>query len=120
LRRRSRARSALVTIKAVALSVSRQQSSRWSGLQIQREAITSATVTRSLRNAFGFWEACLLWATRTWATCSDVVPYSYMWRMKVGAKFWPALRMPNGTWARSRPRTGWAARAPVPPMRKSE
>ena len=49
-----------------------------------------------------------------------MVPYSYMWRMKVGAKFWPALRMPKGTWARSRPRTGWAARAPVPPIRKSE
>jgi hypothetical protein len=43
-----------------------------------------------------------------------------MWRMKVGAKFWPALRMPYGTCARSRPRTGWAARAPVPPMRNSE
>ena len=89
-------------------------------MQIQREPTTSATVTRSLRKAFGFCEACLLWATRTWATCSDVVPYSYMWRMKVGAKFWPALRMPNGTWARSMPRTGCAARAPVPPMRKSE
>ncbi len=70
----------------VALSVSTQQSSRWRGLQIQREPTTSATVTRSFKSALGFWEACLLWATRTAATCSDVVPYSYMWRMKVGEK----------------------------------
>ena len=92
--RRSRARSAEVTIRQVALSVSRQQSSRWSGLTIQREASTSATVTRSLSNAFGFWEACRLWAARTWATCADVVPYSYMCRMNVSAKFCPALVMP--------------------------
>jgi len=39
---------------------------------------------------------------------------------KVKAKVWPALRMPKGTWARSIPRTGCAARAPVPPMRNSE
>ena len=58
----------------VALSVSRQQSSRCSGLQIQRELTTSWTVTRSFRSAFGFCEACLLWATLTWATCSEVVP----------------------------------------------
>ncbi len=59
---------------AVALSVSRQQSSRCSGLTIHRELSTSATVTRSLRSALGFCDACLLWATRTWATCSEVVP----------------------------------------------
>ena len=58
----------------VALSVSRQQSSRCSGFTIQREPSTSSTVTRSLRRALGFWEACLLWATFTWATCSEVVP----------------------------------------------
>ena len=62
----------------------------------------------------------MLWATFTCATCSDVVPYSYMWRMNVKANVWPALRMPKGTWARSMPRTGCAARAPVPPMRNSE
>ena len=78
----------------VALSVSTQQSRRCSGLTIQRELSTSCTVTRSFRSAFGFCEACLLWATRTWATCAEVVPYSYMWRMNVGAKFWPALRIP--------------------------
>ena len=104
----------------VALSVSTQQSSRCSGLQIQREPTTSWTVTRSFRSALGFCEACLLCATRTRATCSEVVPYSYMWRMNVGAKLCPALRIPKGTCARSSPRTGWAARAPVPPMRKSE
>ena len=107
-------------MRAVALSVSRQQSRRCSGFTIQRELSTSSTVTRSFRSAFGFWEACLLWATRTCATCADVVPYSYMWRMNVGAKLCPALRMPKGTWARSSPRTGWAARDPVPPMRTSE
>ncbi len=42
-----------------------------------------------------------------------------MWRMNVSAKFWPALRMPNGTCARSAARTGAAERAPVPPMRNS-
>ena len=89
-------------------------------MQIIRLARTSCTVTRLRCNAFGLLEACLLCATRTIATCSGRVPYSYMWRMKVGAKFCPALRMPNGTWARSMPRTGCAARAPVPPMRKSE
>src|SRR5262245_65363305 len=92
LARRFRARSALVTITHVALSVSRQQSSRCSGLQIHRDASTSSTVTRSFSSAFGFCDACELWATRTWATWADVVPYSYMWRMKVGAKFCPALR----------------------------
>src|SRR6059036_2730347 len=55
----------------VALSVSRQQSRRCSGLTIQREASTSGTVTRCFRSALGFCEACLLWATRTWATCAD-------------------------------------------------
>ena len=65
-------------MRQVALSVSRQQSSRCSGLTIQRELNTSSTVTRSLRNALGFWDACLLWATLTCATCADVVPYSYM------------------------------------------
>ena len=84
-------------MRQVALSVSRQQSSRCRGLTIHREASTSATVTRSLSSALGFCEACLLWATFTWATCSEVVPYSYMWRMNVSAKFCPALRIPNGT-----------------------
>jgi len=56
-------------------------------LTIQRDARTSGTVTRSFRSAFGFCEACLLCAARTWATCAEVVPYSYMWRMNVGAKF---------------------------------
>jgi hypothetical protein len=40
--------------------------------------------------------------------------------MKVNAKFWPALVMPKGRWARSWPRMGAAARTPVPPMRTSE
>src|SRR5438876_1753799 len=95
-------------MRQVALSVSRQQSRRWRGFTIQREPTTSSTVTRSLRSAFGFCDACLEWATFTRATCAEVVPYSYMWRMKVSAKFWPALRIPKGTCARSSPRTGCA------------
>src|SRR5438034_4794400 len=91
--RQARARSAEVTMTQVALSVSRQQSRRWSGVTIQREPTTSATVTRSLRSALGFCDAWLLCATFTCATCSEVVPYSYMCRRKVGAKFWPALRI---------------------------
>ncbi len=71
---RSRARSADVTITQVALSVSRQQSSRCSGSQIQRELTTSCTVTRFFSNAFGLFEACLLCACFTCATCSEVVP----------------------------------------------
>src|SRR3989442_696664 len=70
--RRSRARSAEVTIRQVALSVSRQQSSRCRGLTIQREPTTSCTVTRSFWTALGFCEACLLWATLTCATCWEV------------------------------------------------
>jgi len=69
-----RARSAGVTITHVALSVSRQQSSRCSGFTIHRELSTSCTVTRSFSSALGFWDACLEWAAFTWATCADVVP----------------------------------------------
>src|SRR5262249_39849045 len=92
--RRSRARAAEVTTSAVALSVSRQQSRRWSGFTTQREARTSATVTGVLRRALGLLAAWLEWAAFTWATCADVVPYSYMWRVKTGAKRWPALSIP--------------------------
>ena len=116
---RSRARSTVVTIRQVALSVSRQQSRRCRGFTTQREPTTSATVTRSFMRALGFWEACLLWATFTCATCSEVVPYSYMWRMKFRANCCPALLMPKGRKARSGPRTGAAERTPVPPMRTS-
>src|SRR5262249_62210640 len=91
--RRSRARSAEVTMMHVALSVSRQQSRRCNGLTIQREPTMSCTVTRSFWMALGLLDACLLCATLTCATCSDVVPYSYMWRINVSAHVWPALRM---------------------------
>jgi hypothetical protein len=43
----SLARSVRVTMRQVALSVSTQQSSRCSGLQIMRLDTTSSTVTRS-------------------------------------------------------------------------
>ena len=68
---------------AVALSVSTQQSSRCSGLQIMRLESTSSTVTRLRYSAFGLFEACSLWITLTIATWSGVVPNSCMWRMKV-------------------------------------
>jgi hypothetical protein len=45
---RSFARSAVVTMMALALSVSTQQSSRCSGLQIMRLLTTSSAVTRFL------------------------------------------------------------------------
>ena len=92
--RPSRARSAEVTTSAVALSVSRQQSRRWRGFTIQREARTSSTVTGVLTRAFGLaaaWREC---AALTWATWAEVVPYSNMWRMNTGAKRCPALSMP--------------------------
>ena len=81
-------------MRAVALSDSVQQSSRCKGLQIMRLASTSSTVTRFLYKALGLLEACSLCATFTAATCSGVVPYSNMWRMKLGANIWPALRWP--------------------------
>src|SRR5258707_716606 len=62
----SRARSAEVTMTQVAVSVSRQQSSRCSGLQIQRAVTTSCTVTRSLKSALGVCEAGLLGAALAW------------------------------------------------------
>ena len=46
--RQSRARSSLVTMMQVALSVSTQQSSRCSGLQMMRLLTTSSTVKRRL------------------------------------------------------------------------
>ena len=36
----------------------------------------------------------MLWATLTCASCSGVVPYSYMWRTKLSPKVWSALAMP--------------------------
>ncbi len=72
--RRSRARSIEVTMMPVALSVSRQQSSRCSGLTTQRELSTSSTVNRRFISALGLLDACLEWATLTAATCSLVVP----------------------------------------------
>ncbi len=90
----SRARSALVTMIAAALSVSTQQSRRCSGLTIQRLLSTSSTVTRFLYSAFGLQDACSLCATLTIAACSGRVPCSYMWRMKVGANHCAGLVQP--------------------------
>ena len=61
---------------------------------IQRELITSSTVTRCFISALGLLLAWLLWATLMWARSSLVTPYSIMWRVKVKAKFCTALISP--------------------------
>jgi hypothetical protein len=43
-----------------------------------------------------------------------------MWRMNVGAKFWPGAAHAERHLGEIEPAHGWAARAPVPPMRNSE
>ena len=61
----SRARSAAVTITAQAPSLSMQQSSRWSGSAIIREAWWSSKVIGLRIIARGFIEPCLRSATAT-------------------------------------------------------
>ena len=75
------ATSGEVTISAPPPSVTTQQSSRCSGSAIIRELTTSSTVTTSFRKACSFHWAWWLAATLIQASCSLVVPYSYMWRM---------------------------------------
>ena len=68
----------------VALSVSRQQSKRWAtGRMVQREFITSSTVTGCFIRALGLLAAWLEWATLMAARSSLFTPYSVMWRVKV-------------------------------------
>ena len=73
-------------------------------------------MTRFLYSALGLFEACSLCATLTIAACSGRVPYSYMWRMKVGANHCAGLVQPYGRQCSSSPLIG-AAPQPVPPMR---
>jgi hypothetical protein len=61
-------------------------------------------------------DACLLCATFTCATCSLVVPYSYMWRMNEGANDCAAEWMPWMLVSSDSPRNTGVCR-PVPPMR---
>ena len=75
------ATSGETTITAPPPSEITQQSSRWRGLAIIGEASTSSTVTTSRSMACSFHWAWCEAATLIQASCSDVVPYSYMWRM---------------------------------------
>ena len=61
-------------------SLMMQQSSRCSGDEMIREASTSSTVIGSRYLAAGFIEACRRIVTAISASCSEVVPYSCMWR----------------------------------------
>ena len=79
-RSRSAATSGLTTTRAPPPSETRQQSSRWSGSETIRDSTTSSTVTGSGYIACSLYWACFEAATRTAANCSDVVPYSCMWR----------------------------------------
>src|SRR5439155_1130217 len=65
--------------------VTRQQSRRWSGHEIMREASTSSTVNGSRMSARGFKAAHLRVATATSASCSLAVPNSCMWRAAASA-----------------------------------
>ena len=84
-RRSDRARSAEVTTTAPPASVTRQQSSRWSGHEIMRDASTSSTVSGSRIMARGFSCAHFRVATATSASCSLVVPNSCMCRAAASA-----------------------------------
>jgi len=73
-----RARAALVTTTAPPPSVTKQQSSARNGEASTLLAITSETDNGSRTKALGFSCAHRRAATATSASCSSVVPYSYM------------------------------------------
>jgi hypothetical protein len=90
-----------------------QQSRRCSGVETIGEFTTSSTVTTSRSMACGLYWACVLAATLIQASCSLVVPYSYMWRAAHMAYMFTTVG-PNGY---SNIMSGWAglpARAAVP------
>src|SRR3982750_1775158 len=62
-------------------SVMTQQSSRCSGSEMIGEFTTSSTVTTSFSSACGLYCAWCEAATLIQASCSEVVPNSYMWRI---------------------------------------
>jgi hypothetical protein len=72
-----------------------QQSSRWSGDEIMREASTSSTVIGSRYFALGLSPACRRMVTAISASCSLVVPYSCMCRCATSA-YDPTMVGPNG------------------------
>ena len=75
------ATSGATTITAPPPSEITQQSIRCSGSAIIGEASTSSTVTTSRSMACSFHCAWCEAATLIQASCSEVVPYSCMWRM---------------------------------------
>src|SRR5262249_38194710 len=84
-----------------------QQSSRWSGDEITREASTSSTVIGLRYFATGFIDACRRIVTATSASCSGVVPYSYICRCATIA-YAPTVVGPNGI-------SNWSQVSPPPP-----
>ena len=73
--------SGATTTMAPPPSVMTQQSSRCSGSEIIGEFTTSSTVTTSRNSACSLYCAWCEAATLIQASCSAVVPNSYMWRM---------------------------------------
>ncbi|MCY1235339.1 hypothetical protein D9M72_479520 [compost metagenome] len=73
--------SGRATISAPPPSDTTQQSSLCSGSAIIGEFSTSCTVTTSRSIACGLYCAWCDAATLTHASCSGVVPYSYIWRI---------------------------------------
>ena len=88
-----------------------QQSSRWSGDEITREASTSSTVIGSRYFACGFKLACCRIVTAIWASCSLVVPYSCMCRCATSA-YEPTIVGPYGASKLS----GGSMTKPPPPV----
>ena len=72
--------SGRATISAPPPSEMTQQSSRCSGSETMGEFTTSSTVTTLGSMACGLYWAWVEAATLIQASCSEVVPYSYMWR----------------------------------------
>src|SRR5438270_165853 len=79
------ATSGLATITAPPPSVTTQLSSRCSGSLSIGEFTTSSTVTGFRSSACSLYCACSDAATFTQASCSAVVPYSYMCRCAASA-----------------------------------
>src|SRR5579864_4410337 len=88
-----RATSGLATIIAPPPSVTTQLSSRCRGSLSIGELSTSSTVTGFCSSACGLYCACSEAATFTHASCSLVVPNSYMWRCAASA-YMPRVLVP--------------------------
>src|ERR1700710_2613292 len=105
--------SGFVRIRAPPPSEMTQQSSRCSGVETIGELTTSSTVTTSRSIALGLYCAWVDAATLIQASCSEVVPNSYMWRWAHMAYMFTTV----GEYGYSNIMSGWAglpARAAVP------